>query len=117
MRMLGLTTRPIGFGVLQLRDRSPIPGLVRRIGFAIGLICIVAVLLWFNREGLRDNSHPQRPLGFVDVFYFTVITLTTVGYGDIIPVTDEARLVNAVLLTPIRIFLWGLFLGTAYEQI
>lgn len=110
-------SRTLGFGVLQLRDRSPITGLIRRIALAVGLICIVAVMLWFNREGLRDNSHPARPLGFVDVFYFTVITLTTVGYGDIIPVTDEARLVNAILLTPIRIFLWGVFLGTAYELV
>lgn len=101
--------------ILQLPERSPIPGLLRRIGMAMGLIFIVAVFLWVEREGLRDNSHPERPLGFADVFYFTVVTLTTVGYGDIIPVTAEARLVNAILLTPIRIFLWALFLGTAYD--
>jgi voltage-gated potassium channel len=91
--------------------------LLRRIGLAVILILAVAVLLWFNREGLRDNSHPNRPLGLIDVFYFTVVSLTTVGYGDIIPVTPQARLVNAVLLTPIRVFLWTLFLGTAYELI
>lgn len=112
------TPRPRAItGVLQLPEHSPVPGLVRKIALAVGLICLVALMLWFNREGLRDNSHPERPLGIVDVFYFTVITLTTVGYGDIIPVTAEARLVNAVLLTPIRLFLWALFLGTAYELI
>ena len=68
-----------------------------------------------DRDGLRDNAHPDRPMGFVDVFYFTVVSLTTVGYGDIAPVTDQARLVNAILLTPLRVFLWALFLGTAYE--
>jgi voltage-gated potassium channel len=104
-------------GILQLPERSPLPGLLRRIGLAIGLILAVTVLLWFSRGGLRDNSHPERPLALVDVFYFTVVSLTTVGYGDIIPVTDGARLVNAVLLTPIRVFLWTLFIGTAYELI
>ena len=64
---------------------------------------------------LRDNAHGGAPNDFIDVFYFTVVSLTTVGYGDITPVTDEARLINAVLLTPIRVFLWALFLGTAYE--
>ena len=75
----------------------------------------MALVLWWDRDGLRDNAHPEQPLGFVDVFYFTVVSLTTVGYGDITPVTDGARLINAVLLTPIRVFLWVLFLGTAYE--
>lgn len=104
-------------GTLRLPERSPLPALLRRVGLAVGLIVMVAILLWFNRDGLRDNTHPDRPIGLVDVFYFTVVTLTTVGYGDIIPVTAEARLVNAVLLTPIRVFLWALFLGTAYELI
>jgi voltage-gated potassium channel len=102
-------------GPLRLPEGSPVGALLRRIGLAVSLIVIVAVVLWFDRDGLRDNPHPDRPLGFVDVFYFTVVSLTTVGYGDITPVTDQARLINAVLLTPIRVFLWALFLGTAYE--
>jgi voltage-gated potassium channel len=72
-------------------------------------------MLWIDRDGLRDNAHPAQTPGFVDVFYFTVVSLTTVGYGDITPVSDGARLINAIVLTPIRIFLWVLFLGTAYE--
>ena len=91
------------------------PGLLRRLCVAVGLIVIVAVLLWFDRDGLRDNAHPGRTMTFVDVLYFTVVSLTTVGYGDIAPVTPQARLVNAILLTPIRLFLLALFVGTAYE--
>ncbi len=104
-------------GVLQLPEGSPLPPLLRRTGLAVGLILFVAVLLWFHRDGLRDNTHPNRPLGFTDVFYYTVVTLTTVGYGDIIPVTQEARLFNAIFLTPVRVALWALFLGTTYELI
>jgi voltage-gated potassium channel len=72
-------------------------------------------VLWIDRDGLRDNAHPERAIRYIDVFYFTVVSLTTVGYGDIVPVTTGARLINAILLTPIRIFLWAVFLGTAYE--
>jgi voltage-gated potassium channel len=105
------------YKILHLPEESPVPGLLRRIGLAIIVIIVVAVMLWFGRGGLHDNAHPDREMTFVDVLYFTIITLTTVGYGDIIPVTPGARLVNSVLLTPIRVFVWAVFLGTAYELI
>jgi voltage-gated potassium channel len=41
--------------------------------------------------------------------------VTTVGYGDIVPVSDTARLIDAFAVTPVRIFIWFIFLGTAYE--
>lgn len=104
-------------GILRLPKGSPLPGLLQRIGLAVAIIVFVSVCLWFDRGGLRDNAHPDRPMSFADVFYFTVVSLTTVGYGDIAPVTTQARLVNAILLTPIRVFLLALFLGTAYELI
>ena len=59
---------------------------------------------WFDRDGLRDNVDGH--LSFADVVYFTTITVSTVGYGDIIPVSERARLIDAFLITPIRIFLW-----------
>lgn len=102
-------------GILRLPEDSPVPALLRRTAFAVALVLAVAVLLWFNRGGLRDNADPDSPVGFVDVLYFTVVSLATVGYGDIAPVTLEGRLLNTVLLTPVRIFIWLLFLGTAYE--
>ena len=102
-------------GPLRLPEEAPERALLRRVALAVGLILAVTAPQWLDRDGLRDNVHPDRPIGFIDVLYFTVVSLTTVGYGDITPVTDNARLINAVVMTPIRIFLWVLFLGTAYE--
>jgi voltage-gated potassium channel len=102
-------------GPLRLPEEAPERALLRRVALAVALILAVTALQWLDRDGLRDNVHPDRPIGFIDVLYFTVVSLTTVGYGDITPVTDGARLINAVVMTPIRIFLWVLFLGTAYE--
>jgi voltage-gated potassium channel len=107
--------RTPAFGTLRLPEKSPVPELLRRILLATTLILLTAIGLWFDRDGLRDNTHPERGLIFSDVLYFTVVSLTTVGYGDIVPVTEQARLTNAILLTPIRVFLWLMFLGTAYE--
>lgn len=38
-----------------------------------------------------------------DALYYTTVTLTTTGYGDITPVTEGARLVNIIVITPLRI--------------
>ncbi len=102
-------------GPLRLPETSLVASLARRVALALALVCFAVLIMWLTRDGIRDNAHEGRPLGFVDVIYFSVVSLTTLGYGDIAPVTMEARLINAFLLTPIRVFLWVLFLGTAYE--
>ena len=84
-----------------------------RVAVACLLVVLAFSLLWFDRSGLRDNLDGH--LSFADVIYFTMITVSTVGYGDIVPVSERARLIDAFLITPIRIFLWLIFLGTAAE--
>ncbi len=79
------------------------------------LFCFVFTLLWADRDGLRDQVDGE--LSFSDVVYFTMITVTTVGYGDIVPVSTRARLVDALVVTPVRFGIWFLFLGTAYQLI
>ena len=82
---------------------------------ALGLLVTAFLILWFDRGGLRDNIDGH--MSVVDVIYFTMITVTTVGYGDIVPVTERARLLDAFFLTPIRLFIWLIFLGTAVDII
>jgi voltage-gated potassium channel len=101
---------------LRLHRKSATPAwasLLFRVLLAIALIGVALAVHWLDRGGLRDNY--DQNVSFVDVLYFTVITVTTVGYGDIVPVTDRARLFDTFLLTPIRLFVWLIFLGTAYD--
>jgi voltage-gated potassium channel len=98
---------------LQRRTFRPWHGLAIRGAIASLLFVIAFMLLWFDRAGLRDNV--DNHLSIIDVIYFTMITVSTVGYGDIIPVTERARFIDAFLITPIRIFVWLIFLGTAAE--
>lgn len=102
-------------GPLRLPEGSLVAALLRRLALALALILAAILLLWITRDGIRDHANGGRPLDFVDTVYFATVSLTTLGYGDISPITSEARLINTFLLTPIRIFLWVLFLGTAYE--
>jgi voltage-gated potassium channel len=100
----------------HLRRKSSTPiwaALLWRILLAFGLIGIALAVHWFDRKGLRQSS--GEPITFADVLYFTMITVTTVGYGDIVPVTQQARLFDTFVVTPIRLFVWLIFLGTAYN--
>lgn len=102
--------------LLNLRRRSQTPAwlsLFLRVLLALSLIGIALAVHWFDRDGLRDNVDAS--ISFADVLYFTMITVTTVGYGDIVPVTQQARLFDTFVVTPIRLFVWLIFLGTAYE--
>ncbi len=77
------------------------------------LLLLVMAVMWLDRGGLRDQIDGE--ISPSDVVYFTMVTVTTVGYGDIVPVSARARLIDALLVTPIRLLVWFIFLGTAYE--
>lgn len=89
--------------------------LLRRLAFAFAVFAAVLAVLWLDRGGLRDNQDQQ--VSFIDLIYFTFVTITTVGYGDIVPVTDRARLIDAIFVTPARLLFIMLFVGTAYELV
>ncbi|WP_128891909.1 TrkA family potassium uptake protein [Erythrobacter sp. HKB08] len=86
-----------------------------RLGLALFLVGIVVMIHWWDREGLVDNLDGE--VSFLDVVYFTMISITTTGFGDIAPISDRARLVEAVIVTPIRFAVFFIFVGTAYNFI
>jgi voltage-gated potassium channel len=86
-----------------------------RLSAALVLILIVVLIHWFGREGLVD--HYDGHITFLDVVYFTMISITTTGFGDIAPVSPHARLVEAVIVTPIRVLVLFIFIGAAYTYV
>jgi voltage-gated potassium channel len=102
------------FDVLRRATRWPVwADLVTRLGIAFLLIGIVVLVHWSDRAGLRDSYDGH--VSFLDVVYFTMISVTTTGFGDITPVSDRSRLIEAVIVTPIRIAVLFIFIGTAYQ--
>jgi voltage-gated potassium channel len=86
--------------------------LALRVVLVLALFALAVGGHWWERAGLKDNIDGH--ISFSDVVYFTAITVTTVGYGDIVPASDAARMFDTFVVTPIRLFVWLIFLGTAY---
>lgn len=52
----------------------------------------------------------RAPISFVDSLYFSLITVSTVGYGDITPASDIVRAVTAVeVMIGVLLFLFGFY--------
>ncbi len=100
---------------IQFPDRShgPIRNIVLRIGIALGLVTFVALLTYLGRDGYLDPEDGH--VSLLDSFYYSTVSITTTGYGDVRPVTDSTRLLTTLLVTPARIFFLILLVGTTLE--
>ncbi|MCP4642453.1 MAG: hypothetical protein GY851_18555 [bacterium] len=93
--------------------------LLARLLFVPVLLAVTVVTLYLEARfnaGLIDASKGKPP-DLLGCLYFAVVTIATVGYGDIVPVTWFARLVDIILLTPVRFIVIFTFLGTAYQLV
>lgn len=101
--------------VLRLPERavSPVRSLGLRIAIALGLVAFVVFAVYVDRHGYRDSDGSD--VSLLDAIYYTTVTMTTTGYGDITPVSDSARTVNIIIITPLRVLFLILLVGTTLE--
>jgi voltage-gated potassium channel len=93
--------------------RGPLRTLSVRVALAVLLVLLTVVVIYADRDGYRDVNNDG--LTLLDCFYYVVVSLSTTGYGDITPVTPDARLVNVLLVTPARILFLIILVGTTLE--
>ena len=91
---------------------SPQRAVASRLLFALGLLVLCSLIVYLGRDGYRDNAHPGQPLSLLASVYYATITLSTTGFGDIVPVTAAARVVNIVVIFPIRLIFLVVLVGT-----
>lgn len=96
-------------------ERSPWAALGIRVLIAFGILTLTVVIVYLDRRGYRDGTDPNNEISVIDAIYYTTVTLSTTGYGDISPVTQSARLINAVVITPLRVAFLIVLIGTTIE--
>jgi voltage-gated potassium channel len=89
-RFLRFTSDPIFFfGIISFRLLR-----VVRLLFTILIIFFISSgLFWFVEHEINREIK-----NFGDAFYFTVVSLTTVGFGDITPISDGGRWVTVLMI-------------------
>src|SRR3712207_4483018 len=97
-------------------EPSPIRQVARRIVFAVVVFVVTVLLVYLDREGYRDLEDLGQ-ITLLDAAYYATVTLSTTGYGDITPVTGQARLINLLVITPLRVLFLIVLIGTTLEAL
>jgi voltage-gated potassium channel len=98
---------------LPARSSTPAKELGKRALIAIGLLAIVVGTVYLDRDAYTDNHDGSITL--IDAIYYATVTITTTGYGDITPIEPHSRVINAIIITPLRILFLVLLVGTTLE--
>ena len=94
-------------------EASPLRKILFRLAIALALIGLVAMVTYLGRDGYVDPE--DETISVLDAFYYSTVSITTTGYGDVRPASDEARLLTTLLVTPARILFLILLVGTTLE--
>jgi voltage-gated potassium channel len=92
---------------------APLLAIGRRVAIAVAIVLVNWGVVLIERDGYNDSA--DGVLSTIDALYYTTVTLSTTGYGDITPVTTSARLINALVVTPMRFLFVLVLVGTTIQ--
>jgi voltage-gated potassium channel len=85
---------------------SKFPGLRAVEGLAVILVLLTIVFASTYLSVVHESSQNfNQPLNHTSSLYFTITVLATVGFGDIVPITDFARVIVSVQMIVDLVFI------------
>ncbi|MCP9958255.1 potassium channel family protein [Streptomyces sudanensis] len=91
----------------------PLRQVGQRLALALLVLLVTVLIVVADSSGYKDNVDGQ--VSVLDAVYYATVTLSTTGYGDIVPASDSARLVNVLVVTPLRVLFLIILVGTTLE--
>ncbi len=85
---------PLQIVIEVFRKKSSV--LFTVVGFAFFYIFITALFMFNVEQAVNPQTGDMFFEDFFDALYWSTCTLTTVGYGDIYPISDVGRIVSMV---------------------
>ena len=76
--------------------RKKAPVLLTVVGFAMFYIFVTALFMFNVEQSVNPKTGELFFDDFFDAIYWSTCTLTTVGYGDIYPISDIGRIVSMI---------------------
>ncbi|XP_024521187.1 calcium-activated potassium channel subunit alpha-1-like isoform X1 [Selaginella moellendorffii] len=77
------------------------------------VVLVAGIIQWLEYHGASEKTKRMCPregcMSFWDAFYFVIVTIATVGYGDVVPVTIQGQaaiiitIMIAVAILPIQV--------------
>lgn len=101
-------------GVVSIPENTESPWWLigKRVLMAVVALCLAVLIVYLDRGGYKGGGGPDGEMTLVDCFYYATVSLSTTGYGDVTPYTQQARLINTLVITPLRVVFLILLVGT-----
>lgn len=98
---------------LPSTSTGPLRKMINRVLLAALVLLAMFLVVALDRDGYRDGADEH--VSLLDAMYYATVSLSTTGYGDIVPVSNAARLANVVAVTPLRFLFLVILVGTTFE--